>query len=170
MRQLMMWMLTMAMLVALVGCGGSPVSNNDDVMQTSQGGGDHSAAVEETEPGDGGVFTGEVTESVVRNYRVASENDFEYGVTEGGVRVTKYIGSDSIVVVPDTIEGEKVVELSALLFGNDSTVRGVLVPDGVKSLEGTFTNSSKIEVVICENVQVLGEGVFNNCISLHTVV
>lgn len=170
MRQLMMWMLTMAMLVALVGCGGSSTPNNDDVMQTSQGGGDHSAAVEETDSGNGDAYTGDVTESVVRNYQVASESDFEYNGVQGGIRVTKYLGTDTIVVIPETIEGEPVVEVGGLMFANDSSVRGVLVPSGVTELTQVFTNNQNLEVVICEGVELVGDNTFNNCMNLHTVV
>lgn len=166
----MMWFLTMAMLVALVGCGGSSTPNNDDATQTPQGGGDHSAAVEETDSGNGDAYTGDVTESVVRNYQVASESDFEYNRVQGGIRVTEYLGNDTIVVIPETIEGEPVVEVGGLMFANDSSVRGVLVPSGVTELTQVFTNNGNLEVVICEHVQSVGYNTFNSCIALHTVV
>lgn len=166
----MIWMLTMATLVALVGCGRSSTPNNDDATQTPQGGGDHSAGVEETDSGNGDAYTGDVTESVVRNYQVASESDFEYNRVQGGIRVTDYLGNDTIVVIPETIEGEPVVEVGGLMFANDSAVRGGLVPKGVTELTQVFTNNQNLEVVICEGIELVGYNNFNNCMKLHTVI
>ena len=113
---------------------------------------------------------GELTEEDVRNHNVAKESDFEYDDTVGGVRIWKYTGSDTIVVIPESINGKKVVEIGGLVFGNDSNVRGVLIPSGVKEITQLFTNNDDLEVVICENVEIIGEGTFNNCRSLHTVI
>ena len=116
------------------------------------------------------VIEGKITVDDVRNHSVASENDFSYDETADGIRISSYLGSDSIVVIPETINGKLVVSIAIAVFGNDSTVRGVLVPSGVKELTGTFGNSKNIEVVIWESAEVVGANLFNSCTNLHSVV
>ncbi len=112
----------------------------------------------------------EITEAILRSYKTAPASDFEYEAVRDGIKITKYIGKDKIVVIPEEIDGEPVIELKSYLFANDSTVRGVFIPNTVKELANTFINNKSIEAVICEGVEVLGDNVIFNCSNLKTLI
>lgn len=149
----------------LFGCG-----NSVEKTPSSTQNGENNQEVENNQGVEINIPKGELTEKDVRNHKVAKESDFEYDNTAGGVRIWKYTGSDTIVVIPETINGEQVVEIGGLVFANDSNVRGVLIPSGVKRIAQLFTNNDDLEVVISENVEEVGYNTFNNCRSLHTVI
>ena len=151
--------------LSLFGCG-----NSVEKAPSSTQNGENNQESENNQGGEINIPKGELTEKDVRNHKVAKESDFEYDDTVGGVRIWKYTGSDTIVVIPESINGKKVVEIGGLVFANDSNVRGVLIPSGVKEIAQLFTNNDDLEVVISENIEEIGYNTFNNCISLHTVV
>ncbi|MDY2855946.1 MAG: hypothetical protein SOT38_02445, partial [Oscillospiraceae bacterium] len=45
--------------------------------------------------------------------------DWEYTISNGEVTVTKYIGTATDVVIPETIEGKPVTEVSEFCFDED---------------------------------------------------
>jgi len=112
----------------------------------------------------------QITESLVRNYKVAPASDFEYEETEGGIQIKKYKGNDLIVVIPKSINGKPVVEVKSYIFANDSNVKGVYFPETIEKLKYTFTNNDDIQVVIAEGIEQILDMTFGNCKSLHTVV
>lgn len=66
------------------------------------------------------------------NSPLSGEN-FEYETGDGGVRITKYVGEDSIIVVPDSIEGLPVCEIGESAFSGGA-VRAIYIPDSVESI------------------------------------
>jgi hypothetical protein len=85
-----------------------------------------------------------VTEELLRNYPVASGADFTYSSSRkvhGGIRIDSYTGSDSIVVIPEEIDGKPVVEIAVYTFANESKVHGVVIPDTVTSIKELFVNT-----------------------------
>lgn len=171
MKRVLSLFLAVFLMIALVACGSNenPSSNNSDTPNT-QNTGSNNATENTTANNSNTTFDGAVTEKVVREYKVASEADFTYEESPTGIRITGYIGKDTIVVIPEKIAGQKVVAMTIASFGNDTKSRGVLIPSGVTELEGTFSNNTNVEVVIWESAEVAGANLFNNCTSLHTVV
>ncbi len=163
---------TVCMLGGLVACGGddnTSVSTNDNQTVTE----DNSSSDTTEENNNSGSYD-EITEDVVRNHAVTDASDFEYepetdadGVS--GVRIMAYSGTDTIVVIPEEIDGKPVIAVSNI-FWNESPVQGVLIPSGVKKIGAIFGNNKCIEVVIAEGIEVLGQGAMLNCEKLHTVV
>ena len=76
---------------------------------------------------------------------VTDASCFEFeSVGENEVKITKYIGSDGIVVVPEQINGDVVVALGEGSFGG-AAIRAVYVPDSVTSIEkGAFEGASAL--------------------------
>ncbi len=65
----------------------------------------------------------------------ADASCFEYEeLGEGEVKITSYIGKDSIVVIPEKIGEASVVALGASAFAG-SSVRAIYVPDSVRAIE-----------------------------------
>lgn len=143
-----------------IGCGKNNTTNNSDT--------NNDVNVNDTNQNNN--LPEKITESLVRNYKVAHASDFEYEETDGGIKIKKYIGNDLIVVIPESINGKSVVEVKSYLFANESNVKGVYFPKTIEKLKYTFTNNDDIQVVIAEGIEQILDSVFLNCKSLHTVV
>jgi hypothetical protein len=75
-------------------------------------------------------------------------SDFITSSVNGGVAITKYNGTADNVVIPDTINGKTVVQIS----------------------NGAFTGTSVKRVVLSKNVTTVGENAFKNCTKLESFV
>ena len=162
MKKLVCILLVVMLVVCCVACGESESSTQNGGSNSVQGTDDSSKnnATEEIS---------EVTEAIVRAYKTAPASDFEYEVDGDGIKINKYVGSDSIVVIPDKIDGKPVTQLKSYLFANESSVKGVLIPNTVSTLIYTFTNNKDIQVVICEDVERIQDFTFANCPQLRTL-
>lgn len=73
---------------------------------------------------------------VLYDYSRATAADFDYYISENGeVKITNYKGTYIDLIIPDTIEGYPVTSIGSA-FNNNKTLRSVIVPNGVVSLEG----------------------------------
>lgn len=107
--------------------------------------------------------------------------DYEYVDIEGGIRITKYNGSDEILNVPAEIDGKKVLELQNEFEANlfifydsdwEVNIKEITLPDGLTRI-GNFTFAyiySLKTIHIPDSVTVLGQGAFQNCESLENVM
>lgn len=69
----------------------------------------------------------------------ADESDWKYTISNGEVTVTKYIGTATDVVIPETIEGKPVTVVSERCFGQDPdngnyTIITLYIPKTVREL------------------------------------
>lgn len=162
-------LLLLGVILTFVGCGSTEVIEESGNARTEN---TEVKDKDVNEPENKKDVITDVTEKMVREYKVAPASDFEYEDTVGGVIITEYLGDDVIVVIPEEIDGKPVVELKALLFANDyhPTVKGVMIPTTVKQLVRTFTNNEEIQVVITEGVEGLLDSTFLNCDVLHTLL
>ena len=87
-----------------------------------------------------------------------------------GIKIRSYTGSDTVVVIPEEIEGKPVTGFYDYVFANNNPVRAVLIPESVKELEEVFTNNESVELVICEGVTVFRGLTFGNCSNLRQVI
>lgn len=106
--------------------------------------------------------------------------DYEYVDIEGGIRITKYNGSDEILNVPAEIDGKKVLELQNEFEDNlfifydsdwEVNIKEITLPDGLTRI-GNFIFAyiySLKTIHIPDSVTVLGQGAFQNCESLENV-
>ena len=78
----------------------------------------------------------------------APESDFSYEQTEGGVKLTAYLGSGGTLVLPDTVDGAPVVALAAALFKDNTAITALAIPESVQSI-GTELLSG------CRSLQVI---------------
>ena len=72
---------------------------------------------------------------------------FSYEIADGKAKIVEYIGEESIVVIPEAIDGATVAEIAAGAFSG-SIIRAVYIPD---------------------TVEIIAQGAFNGCDHLSTL-
>jgi len=63
-----------------------------------------------------------------------TSDNFEFEETDGGVRITRYIGNDSVAIIPGVIGEKAVISLAAGAF-EGRNMRAIYVPDSVAEVE-----------------------------------
>ncbi len=64
----------------------------------------------------------------------AQPADFTCADTDGGVSITAYLGTDSVLVIPDTIDGKPVVAIEQDAFDGKEDLRALSIPDSVTNI------------------------------------
>lgn len=174
MKKIISLLLVLTLMLGLAACGGNNGDNTpggNQPAETQNQGGTAEQTQPETQPKQPTV-SGEITEELLRSWPEAPASDFTYEWSNDyeGIRVVKYLGSEDIVVVPAKIDGEPVVEVAGYCFANDSTVRGVVIPETVVEISELFSNNKCVEMVIADGVTIFGYGSFHNCTALQTVI
>ena len=85
----------------------------------------------------------------LKNHEETPGDDFKYRDKSNGEAVIKeYTGDDPIVVIPNEIDGKKVVDFGKI-FTNDKDIVAVKVGDNVEEIaDGAFTNCDNLKYVI----------------------
>ena len=91
----------------------------------------------------------DITMDDLKNHEETPADDFEYGDgPNGSIVIDGYIGEDPIVVIPNEIDGKKVVDFGKI-FTNDKDIVAVKVGDNVEEIaDGAFTNCDNLKYVI----------------------
>lgn len=101
----------------------------------------------------------------------ALKADFEYEINENGAVLTKYHGNESVVKIPEQIDGYTVYKLGDELFSCYENVIEVVIPKTCKSLgQFVFSESSIEAIVFPEKITEIPWGTCNMCKKLETVV
>lgn len=91
-------------------------------------------------------------------------------VMNGGT-IVAYNGTDTELVIPDTIDGVTVTEIGASAFQGNTMITSVTIPDTVKTIgKQAFYNCSGIKTLkLSENLTQCYSNAFANCTSLTEV-
>ena len=98
--------------------------------------------------------------------------DYEYEVLDDGtVSITKYLGEDENVVIPDTIAGMTVTVIGERAFGGNDYIVTVEIPDGVTTISifAFYGCTSLTEINIPDSVTYISERVFMSSSSLTAI-
>ena len=91
----------------------------------------------------------DITMDDLKNHEETPADDFEYG--EGpndSIVIDGYIGDDPIVVIPNEIDGKKVVDFGRM-FTNNKDVVAIKVGDNVEDImENAFTNCDNLKYIV----------------------
>lgn len=68
------------------------------------------------------------------NVRAETYGDFEYTVSDGTVKITKYVGSGGSVTIPSEINGMPVTSIGERVFYYCSKLTTIDIPDSVTSI------------------------------------
>lgn len=98
-------------------------------------------------------------------------SDFEYVVNkDGGITITKYVGTDKSVVIPSKIEEKDVTHIGYDAFYR-TEIESVLIPDTVIGLfDSAFYGCEQLKtVILSDNLISIGEDAFCECYSLTEI-
>lgn len=164
-KKVLCLILGVLMSISLASCGGN--SDTDGGNNQSSAGSDTNLSsdtdyqtssntqpeysYEETAPPK------EITVEDVLSAPATPASDFKYSYHEEteGIMIEYYTGTDEIVVIPDTIDGEPVTFVTGYAFSGsegdgNSDVRAVKMPDSVYAIgRCAFEYNDTIEIVIC---------------------
>ena len=103
-----------------------------------------------------------------------SEKDFQIDwdtKVEGGVIITRYIGSKKEVRIPPSIQNNPVTGIRESAFWHNSNITRVIIPNSVTSIGNrAFSNCESLtSVTIGNGVTSIGNGAFYSCKSLTSV-
>ena len=76
--------------------------------------------------------------------------DFEYSITEetNEVTITKYTGTDTVVSIPDTINGNPVTSIGTGAFAGRDNLENITIPNNVTSIgNAAFRECSKLQSI-----------------------
>lgn len=92
-----------------------------------------------------------------------NKTGFEYKVNSNGtVTINKYTGSETTVVIPQTIEGKAVTEISSLAFDSLDRITSVNIPETVTTIgaKAFYGCTSISTITIPETVTSIGTSAF----------
>ena len=109
--------------------------------------------------------SGSTTEASQQELQPTPAEYFEYTENEeGGITITKYIGKDSNVVIPDAIEDKPVTQIGIEAFRSNLVV-SLKMPDSITKIGGgAFDTCDKLEeITVSNNLESIGAYAFHKC-------
>jgi len=103
---------------------------------------------------------------------IAAKGQFSYSNYNNTVIITKYVGTDTVVNIPDTIGGLPVVTLGNSCFSRATNVTSVAIPDSVTNLLNSvfYQCFSLTNVSMPTRIATMGDSVFWRCFNLSKVM
>ena len=96
---------------------------------------------------------------------------FRYKVFETYVEISEYVGEETNVVIPDTIEDRQVLVIGEQAFYNNKTVSNVVMSNNiVKVGASTFSYCTALKsITLSTNLDNISDYMFENCTALETI-
>ena len=108
-----------------------------------------------------------VTKDSFRSFPVSDESIFGFNVVEGGLEVSgcKRDVADKVIVVPETVNGKKVVSVGFGAFTELENVEAIVLPDSIERIgDSAFTGCEKLKYVyLGTGLKETGSPLFNWC-------
>lgn len=98
-------------------------------------------------------------------------NEFTYALSEMGTFITGYTGTAAEIVIPATIDGQKITGVWFGAFKNNTTLRSVTLPEGLTTImSSAFEGCTALEsVTIPQSMQAIESGAFSGCTALEEI-
>ena len=169
-KRLLILGMIFTMAVSSAGCGSSSSDNAGKTDQTKQTANvqdsqkDTSSSDKSDNKNDTSYKTAdEITMDDLMSHGETPAEDFELIDNSDEIVIEKYVGKDPIVVIPDEIDGKKVVDFDKT-FWNNKIVVAIRVGNNVTEIKKTaFVNCESLKyVVLGESVKSLGSNSFVN--------
>lgn len=170
MKKILVVLLVGLMALSFAACGEETDTDNKSSGTTtlSSGSSDVDKETESVKNND----SGEITLEAVLNHATAPESDFEFSKDgEGNSGVLGYIGSDSIIVIPEICEGLPITKVEMYAFSNKDSEKAIKFADSIITIDGiSCTSNTGLQIVVMgKETKYIGEGAFQGCSSLKEV-
>ena len=111
-----------------------------------------------------------MTRAEAQNATAAKDFGY-YEDVDGTITITKYYGSDTEVVIPETIDGKSVTSIGATAFSMCRSLTSIGIPSSVTSIgEYTFSGCSGLTSIgLPSGVTSIGADAFEECSSLTSI-
>ncbi len=105
-------------------------------------------------------------------YQIIDEDEKTISIASGYYGYPAYLGKDTQIVVPETIDGYTVVEIGTSAFYGFDKVTSIKLPETVESIyRFAFENCKSMKTIeIPEGLVSISYGAFTNCSSLKDLV
>lgn len=93
--------------------------------------------------------------------------DYEYTLLDDGtIEISKYVGNDSDVTIPDEIDGKKVTSIGKGAFENNISIKNIEMSNNILSIyDGAYYNCQSLETIKLSNsLTRIWVGAFGNCL------
>ena len=191
-KRLLILGMIFTMAVSSAGCGSSSSDNAGKTDQTKQTADvqdsqkDTSSSDKSDDKNDTSYKTAdEITMDDLMSHDETPAEDFEFNDSADEIVIDKYVGKDPIVVIPDEIDGKKVVgfnktfshdkniiavrignnitEIDRDAFGNSVNLKYLVLGKSVKSIDGgNFSGTSLKELILNDGLEKIGEDDFTD--------
>ena len=188
-KRLLILGMIFTMAVSSAGCGSSASDNSGKTDQTKQTA-DVQDSQKDTSSGDKSddkndtnyKSADEITMDDLMSHDETPAEDFELIDNSDEIVIEKYVGKDPIVVIPDEIDGKKVVgfrfmndknivavrigdnitEIDQNAFGNAENLKYLVLGKSVKSIDGyNFYGTNLKELILNDGLERIGEDELN---------
>lgn len=87
---------------------------------------------------------------------------------DGSAVITGYEGTDTVLVLPDTLGGAQVTEIGESAFAQNQSITSITIPEGIKEIgDFAFNDCSGLKKVsLPDSLVAVGEGAFFSCARL----
>ena len=153
-KRLLILGMIFTMAVSSAGCGSSSSDNAGKTDQTKQ-----TANVQDSQKDESSdsksdndkkdekyKSADEITMDDLMSHDETPAEDFEFNDGRDNIIIDKYVGKDPIVVIPDEIDGKKVVGFS---FMNDKNIVAVRIGDNIREIDqNAFGNAENLKYLV----------------------
>ena len=188
-KRLLILGMIFTMVVSSAGCGSSASDNSGKTDQTKQTADvqDSQKDTSSSDKSDNKKDTSyksadEITMDDLMSHDETPAEDFEFNDSTDEIVIEKYVGKDPIVVIPDEIDGKKVVgfrfmndknivavrigdnitEIDQNAFGNAENLKYLVLGKSVKSIDGyNFYGTNLKELILNDGLERIGEDELN---------
>ena len=190
-KRLLILGMIFTMAVSSAGCGSSSSDNagkTDQPKQTAnvQDSQKDASSSDKSDNKKGTSYKSadEITMDDLMSHDETPAEDFEFNDSADEIVIQKYVGKDPIVVIPDEIDGKKVIgfnktfshdkniiavrignnitEIDRNAFGNSVNLKYLVLGKSVKSIDGgNFSGTNLKELILNDGLERIGEDELN---------
>jgi len=97
--------------------------------------------------------------------------NFQVERVGNGIKITGYVGTNTVVNIPPTIQGLPVTIIGEYAFEGNNSIRSVTIPDSVTEIQQSAFNSviGLTSVTFGSGLTDIGESAFERCIVLRSI-
>ena len=147
--------------------------NQNEVAETTQESTGSSEKDEQKEAVEDTNLGKDVTKENFRDFPTSDESIFSVKTTDNGIEINscKRDINDRVIVVPETINGNRVVSIGFGAFTEIENAEAIVLPDTVERIgDGAFTGCEKLKYVyLGTGLKSTGDAMFNYCNSLKEI-